>query len=60
AGAAMVIEDGDLRPARIAREVAELLGDDERLRAMAAASRSLAKPDAAARIAAEILSACPS
>jgi len=60
AGAAMVIEDGDLSPARIAREVAELLGDDERLRAMAAASRSLAKPDAAARIAAEILSACPS
>lgn len=57
AGAAVVIEDGELAPARV-RAVSEgLLADAERLEAMAAASRALARPDAATRIAAELLAA---
>jgi len=56
-GAAIVIEDDVLDPAELARTVAELFSDQERLEAMAAASRSLARPDAAERIATEILNA---
>jgi UDP-N-acetylglucosamine--N-acetylmuramyl-(pentapeptide) pyrophosphoryl-undecaprenol N-acetylglucosamine transferase len=57
AGAAIVIEDDQLDPARLTREVGSLLGAKERLAAMAAASAAIAKPDAARRIAAEILAA---
>jgi UDP-N-acetylglucosamine--N-acetylmuramyl-(pentapeptide) pyrophosphoryl-undecaprenol N-acetylglucosamine transferase len=57
AGAATVIEDEALDPAQLARTVKELFADERRLDAMAAASRSLARPDAAASIAAEILEA---
>ena len=57
AGAATVIEDADLDATRLAAAAGELLGDEQRLGAMAAASASLARPDAAARIAAEILTA---
>ena len=57
AGAARVIPDVDLSADRLAREVAELLGDGTRLEAMAAAARGLAKPDAARRIADEVLEA---
>ena len=60
AGAAEVVEDSDLDPCELARSVAELFADRERLEAMAAASRSLARPDAAERIAAEILAAARS
>ena len=42
---------------RLAAEVGGLLGDGTRLQAMAAASRSLARPDAARRIADEVLAA---
>ena len=56
AGAALVVEDADLSPAWLREHVAGLLSDDERLAGMAAASRSIAKPDAAERIATEILS----
>ena len=42
---------------RLRTEVAAILGDGARLEAMAAASRSLAKPDAARRIADEVLAA---
>ncbi len=56
-GAALVIEDDALDPAALAREVGELLADAERLRDMSAASLSLARPDAAERIAAEIAEA---
>ena len=56
-GAAVVIEDSELEPARLRTLAAELLGDAARLDAMAAASRSLARPDAAARVAAELLAA---
>jgi UDP-N-acetylglucosamine--N-acetylmuramyl-(pentapeptide) pyrophosphoryl-undecaprenol N-acetylglucosamine transferase len=57
AGAAVVIPDADLSPARLAEEVSALLGDPARLAAMAHASRRLARPDAAQVIAAEILAA---
>ena len=57
AGAARIIADSSLTADRLASEVSELLGDDERLKAMASASRSIAKPDAADRIADEILKA---
>jgi UDP-N-acetylglucosamine--N-acetylmuramyl-(pentapeptide) pyrophosphoryl-undecaprenol N-acetylglucosamine transferase len=57
AGAAVVIEDGEMSPARLAAEVGALLGDEARLVAMSAASVSLAKPNAAFRIAEEILEA---
>jgi UDP-N-acetylglucosamine--N-acetylmuramyl-(pentapeptide) pyrophosphoryl-undecaprenol N-acetylglucosamine transferase len=57
AGAAVVVEDGEMSPARLAAEVGALLGDEARLVAMSAASASLAKPDAARRIADEVLSA---
>jgi UDP-N-acetylglucosamine--N-acetylmuramyl-(pentapeptide) pyrophosphoryl-undecaprenol N-acetylglucosamine transferase len=57
AGAALVIEDDALDPASLARAVGDLFADEGRLREMAAASLSLARPDAAERIAAEILEA---
>jgi len=57
AGAAEVIEDDELDPERLIAAVAPLLADPARLQRMSAASRSLASPDAAERIAAEILAA---
>ncbi len=57
AGAAVVIADGELTGARLAEEVAALLGDRERLAAMAAASKRLARPDAAGAVASELLEA---
>ena len=57
AGAAVVVADADLEPERLRRDVEALLGDPGRLAAMAAASRSLARPDAAARIADEVMAA---
>ncbi len=57
AGAAVVIADGELTAARLAGQVAELLGDRKRLASMAAASRSLARPDAAGEVAGELLEA---
>jgi UDP-N-acetylglucosamine--N-acetylmuramyl-(pentapeptide) pyrophosphoryl-undecaprenol N-acetylglucosamine transferase len=56
-GAAMVIPDAELNAARLAAEVAAVLGDAEWLNEMAAAARHLAKPDAARRIADEVLEA---
>jgi UDP-N-acetylglucosamine--N-acetylmuramyl-(pentapeptide) pyrophosphoryl-undecaprenol N-acetylglucosamine transferase len=57
AGAAEVIEDATLDAAGLAERVGTLFGDRERLAAMAAASAALAKPDAARRIADEVLAA---
>jgi UDP-N-acetylglucosamine--N-acetylmuramyl-(pentapeptide) pyrophosphoryl-undecaprenol N-acetylglucosamine transferase len=51
AGAAIVIGDRELSAERLAAEVTALFGDEARLAAMAAASASLAMPDAARRIA---------
>jgi UDP-N-acetylglucosamine--N-acetylmuramyl-(pentapeptide) pyrophosphoryl-undecaprenol N-acetylglucosamine transferase len=57
AGAAIVIPDGELSGARLAGEVAALLGDRVGLAAMARASRGLARPEAAREVADELLQA---
>jgi UDP-N-acetylglucosamine--N-acetylmuramyl-(pentapeptide) pyrophosphoryl-undecaprenol N-acetylglucosamine transferase len=57
AGAAIVIPDGELNGARLAKEVSALLADRGRLGAMARASQGLARPDAAREIASELLRA---
>jgi UDP-N-acetylglucosamine--N-acetylmuramyl-(pentapeptide) pyrophosphoryl-undecaprenol N-acetylglucosamine transferase len=57
AGAAVVLADGDLTPQRLRAEVDGLLAEPERLEAMGRASAALARPDAAQRIAAELLAA---
>jgi UDP-N-acetylglucosamine--N-acetylmuramyl-(pentapeptide) pyrophosphoryl-undecaprenol N-acetylglucosamine transferase len=56
-GAAVVVADADLTPQRLRAEVDALLGDRGRLATMAAASRALARPDAAQAIAAEVVAA---
>ena len=56
-GAAVVIPDTELTPERLRAEVEAVLGDEERLGQMATAARGLAKPDAARRIADEVLEA---
>jgi UDP-N-acetylglucosamine--N-acetylmuramyl-(pentapeptide) pyrophosphoryl-undecaprenol N-acetylglucosamine transferase len=56
-GAATVIADAELTAERLQGEVAAVLEDPARLEQMAAAARSLAKPDAARRIADEVLEA---
>ncbi len=60
AGAAVVIEDSRLEPRRLARAVEELFGDRGRLQGMAEAARALARPDAAQRIAEQVLGAARS
>jgi UDP-N-acetylglucosamine--N-acetylmuramyl-(pentapeptide) pyrophosphoryl-undecaprenol N-acetylglucosamine transferase len=57
AGAAVVIPDGELTPARLGQEVGHLLADPSRLAAMARASAELARPDAARRVAGQLLEA---
>jgi UDP-N-acetylglucosamine--N-acetylmuramyl-(pentapeptide) pyrophosphoryl-undecaprenol N-acetylglucosamine transferase len=57
AGAAVVVPDAELTPERLRTEVDALMGDPARLAAMSRASAALAKPDAAQRIAAELLAA---
>ncbi|HEY1511750.1 MAG TPA: undecaprenyldiphospho-muramoylpentapeptide beta-N-acetylglucosaminyltransferase [Solirubrobacteraceae bacterium] len=57
AGAAIVIPDSELTPARLATEVGRLLADNGRLAAMARASAAIAKPDAAREIAGELQAA---
>jgi UDP-N-acetylglucosamine--N-acetylmuramyl-(pentapeptide) pyrophosphoryl-undecaprenol N-acetylglucosamine transferase len=57
AGAATVVEDEALDAERLLAEVEPLLADPRRLGEMAAASRRIARPDAADRVAAEILAA---
>ncbi|HZT84831.1 MAG TPA: glycosyltransferase [Gaiellaceae bacterium] len=54
AGGAMVVPEGEA--GRAPRVVEELLDDPERLAAMAAAMRAVAKPDAAEEIADELVS----
>jgi UDP-N-acetylglucosamine--N-acetylmuramyl-(pentapeptide) pyrophosphoryl-undecaprenol N-acetylglucosamine transferase len=57
AGAALVIPDAELAPEPLRDTVAALFTDKERLARMAASSRALARPEAASRIAAEVLAA---
>jgi UDP-N-acetylglucosamine--N-acetylmuramyl-(pentapeptide) pyrophosphoryl-undecaprenol N-acetylglucosamine transferase len=60
AGAAIVIPDSELTAPRLAQEVGTLLADRTRLAAMANASATLARPDAAHEIASEVLQAAGS
>jgi UDP-N-acetylglucosamine--N-acetylmuramyl-(pentapeptide) pyrophosphoryl-undecaprenol N-acetylglucosamine transferase len=55
AGAAVVVPDSELDGPRLAREVGTLLGASQRLGAMANAARAVARPDAADRIADELI-----
>ncbi|HWI22023.1 MAG TPA: undecaprenyldiphospho-muramoylpentapeptide beta-N-acetylglucosaminyltransferase [Baekduia sp.] len=57
AGAAIVVTDAELDGGRLRAAVDALLADPERLRSMAAASASLARPDAAEAVASEVLTA---
>lgn len=54
AGAATLVPDAEVSAERLRSEVDAVLGDDERLRAMSAASLALARPDAADAIAREV------
>jgi UDP-N-acetylglucosamine--N-acetylmuramyl-(pentapeptide) pyrophosphoryl-undecaprenol N-acetylglucosamine transferase len=56
AGAALVIPDAELDGPRLAREVGGLLAAPQRMAEMANAARAVAKPDAAERVADELLS----
>jgi UDP-N-acetylglucosamine--N-acetylmuramyl-(pentapeptide) pyrophosphoryl-undecaprenol N-acetylglucosamine transferase len=56
-GAAVIVPDAELSPERLRGEVDAILADPARRRAMAAASQALARPDAAAVIAREVLAA---
>jgi UDP-N-acetylglucosamine--N-acetylmuramyl-(pentapeptide) pyrophosphoryl-undecaprenol N-acetylglucosamine transferase len=58
AGAAVVIDDAELDGEAVASTAARLLGDPATLESMSRASASLARPDAARRVASEILSLC--
>jgi UDP-N-acetylglucosamine--N-acetylmuramyl-(pentapeptide) pyrophosphoryl-undecaprenol N-acetylglucosamine transferase len=55
AGAAVVVPDAELTAARLADVVGALLADPAGLQSMAAASASLARPDAAQAVADEVL-----
>jgi UDP-N-acetylglucosamine--N-acetylmuramyl-(pentapeptide) pyrophosphoryl-undecaprenol N-acetylglucosamine transferase len=55
AGAAVVVPDDELDGPRLAREVAALLGAPQRMAEMANAAAAAARPDAAERIADELL-----
>ena len=57
AGAAVVVEDSELDGERVRELASELIFDDRRLREMGAAAAALAMPDAADRVAAEVLAA---
>lgn len=54
AGAAVLLPDAELTGPRLASEITRLMQDPGRRQRMASAARALARPDAAARIAAEI------
>ena len=56
-GAALVISDAELDGERIRSVVTGLLGDPERLETMAEAAWAAARPDAAARVADEVMGA---
>ncbi|WP_081686408.1 UDP-N-acetylglucosamine--N-acetylmuramyl-(pentapeptide) pyrophosphoryl-undecaprenol N-acetylglucosamine transferase [Candidatus Solirubrobacter pratensis] len=56
-GAAVIVPDAELTPARLREEVDALIADPARREAMGAAALALAKPHAANDIAAEVLAA---
>ncbi len=54
-GACQIILDGQAKGPKLAKTILELMGDKKKLNQMAAASRKLARPDAARKMAEEIL-----
>jgi UDP-N-acetylglucosamine--N-acetylmuramyl-(pentapeptide) pyrophosphoryl-undecaprenol N-acetylglucosamine transferase len=60
AGAAVVVPDAELTPARLLAEIEALLADPARLEAMGRVSAGLGRPDAAQRIAEEVRAAARS
>ena len=54
-GAAVLVPDAELDAARLSREVAAILSEPGRLAAMSRSARALARPDAADRIADELV-----
>ncbi len=54
-GAAVVIEEANLKPAIVSIQIADILKDKERIAKMSAAARQFAKPEAAAIIVQEII-----
>jgi UDP-N-acetylglucosamine--N-acetylmuramyl-(pentapeptide) pyrophosphoryl-undecaprenol N-acetylglucosamine transferase len=52
----VLISDAELDGARLAREVGGLLAAPQRMAEMSNAARAVAKPDAAERVAGELLS----
>src|SRR5215207_5115183 len=56
AGGAVVIQQPDATPERLQQEILSLLGDPERRARMAKATKTIARPDAAARLSEELLS----
>ncbi len=57
AGAAVVVRDAALTPARLAHETAQLLGDQPRMIAMGRAAAAVSQPDAARAVAEELIAA---
>jgi len=57
AGAATILRDEELTPARLRAETDAIAGDPERMRAMSRAAAALARPDAARVVAREVLAA---
>jgi UDP-N-acetylglucosamine--N-acetylmuramyl-(pentapeptide) pyrophosphoryl-undecaprenol N-acetylglucosamine transferase len=55
AGGAVVVPDGELDADRLLAEVSAILGDQDRLDSMSAASKGLARPDAASDVADEVM-----
>ena len=55
-----MIDDSELDPETLLRTVADLFADPGRLEKMSAASRALARPDAAERVAEQVLAAAAS
>ncbi len=55
AGGAVVIQQSDATPERLQHEILSLLGDPERRARMAKAAKTVARPDAAARLADTLL-----
>jgi UDP-N-acetylglucosamine--N-acetylmuramyl-(pentapeptide) pyrophosphoryl-undecaprenol N-acetylglucosamine transferase len=56
-GAAVVLPDRELTAQRLSGDIAALLADEDRLREMGISARRLAKPNAAERIAREVIGA---
>lgn len=56
AGAAVVVPDAELDAGRLISEVSAIFGDGSRLESMSSASKALARPNAAADVADEVMS----